>query len=886
MSKGKHAAKAARRSDRHHERLERRQLMAAHVAGSTVSYATIQAAVDAAPVNGTVTVDAGTYNETVTVSKTLTLRGAQAGVDARLARGAETHVFATQTVFDVRASDVVIDGFTIEGNRADIGAALGAGVLMRPGTHGTQVLNDVVQNNVTGIYLANDSNTDRAFIYHNLIQNNFEKNNDWATKGWNGSRGIYSDGEVSGGYLTNVTIDANTLFNSDANGGDEDQGMIALQALTAGKQFDITITNNKIGNESKAILVTNATRVTFMGNTCNPLWDGPSGPVRFEGNVNTANVQYNQISGNYGPGVAIDSSGVEGDSSGFVVNNNNIYNNGSANIGVIVSAADYNGPLIAVGNWWGAASGPSGLGSGTGASVWGDGRTGHGVTATGLRGGVPVTFSPWATKLIDITRIPAPVAGSGLSAVAASTASVQLSWTPAMSTATSQLLQRSTDGVNFTTVATLPPLLPSYTDAGLAAGTAYAYRVVAANAAGTSPATATAKATTLPAGGGGTVPISSLAWASATSGYATVQRNASVAAKPITVGGVTYATGLGTHAVSTITYNLAAAYGTFAATVGVDQEVDGKGTGSVDFKVVGDGVTLFDSGVMTNDQAKTLSVNVAGVKTLQLVATNGVAGSIDYDHADWANATLTTAGTTPTPTATVPAAPTNVTATALSANSVRVGWTAPAGTVTAYAIDRSTDQKTWTTVTTAAAGTGFTDPAVLSAGTTYAYRVRAVNATGSSPSSAVATVTTPAATAVPTYLSDLAWTSATSGWGTVHKDASVTGNTLTLAGVTYAKGLGTHAASTITYALNGAYKSFLATVGVDDEENGKGTGSVDFQVFGDGVLLFDSGVLTNNKATAVSVSLAGVKTLSLVASGGADGIDFDHADWAGARVLA
>ncbi len=55
MSHRKHAARAARqtssRSRRLHapERLERRQLMAAHVAGSSVSYATIQAAVNAAP---------------------------------------------------------------------------------------------------------------------------------------------------------------------------------------------------------------------------------------------------------------------------------------------------------------------------------------------------------------------------------------------------------------------------------------------------------------------------------------------------------------------------------------------------------------------------------------------------------------------------------------------------------------------------------------------------------------------------------------------------------------------------------------------------------------------------------------------------------------------
>ena len=55
------------------ERNEPRLLFAAHVAGSSVAYSTIQAAVNAAPVGGTVTVDAGTYAEQVTISKSLTI---------------------------------------------------------------------------------------------------------------------------------------------------------------------------------------------------------------------------------------------------------------------------------------------------------------------------------------------------------------------------------------------------------------------------------------------------------------------------------------------------------------------------------------------------------------------------------------------------------------------------------------------------------------------------------------------------------------------------------------------------------------------------------------------------------------------------------------------
>ncbi len=869
---------SAARRGRPLELLEARQMLAAHIAGSTVVYPTIQSAVNAAGTGAIITVDAGTYDETVTVSKPMTIRGANWGVDARNARGAESIVYATQTVFAVNANDVTIDGFTVEGDDADIGAALGAGVLMAPSIHGTQVLDDVIQNNVTGIYLSNNSNTDAAVIRHDLIQNNFEANNNWQKEpGENGSRGIYTDGTVSGGYLTDAVIDSNTLSNSNFGAGDEDEGMIALQALTAGKQFNITISNNLISNESKAILATNVTNLAFIGNTVTNLDDGASGPVRFEGDANAVDIQYNSVHNNAGPAVAADSSGVPGDSSGFVVDDNDLYSNDG--IGVLTPDATYDGPLVAVGDWWGSATGPSGDGPGSGQAVWANGTSGHGQAPTGAAGGT-VTFAPWATALIDITKIPAPAAPGGLTAAAVSSSSVQLSWTPQMSTATSQLLQRSTDGVNFTTVATLPPLLNGFADAGLSAGTAYTYRVLAASATGPSAPSGAAKAATFTAASG-TVAVSSLPWVSATAGWGTVQVNTSVAGNPLTVAGVTYASGLGTHAASTITYNLAGAYSTFSAVVGIDGEEDAKGTGHVDFQVVGDGKVLFDSGVLVNDQAAKVNVSVAGVQTLQLVATNGVTGSIDYDHADWAAATLTTAGTVA-----VPAAPTGLKATALTATSVQLAWTAPAGTVASYAVDRSTDGVTWATATTTATGPTWTDPATLVAGTTYYYRVRAVNAAGPSANSAVATVATPAKQAV-TYLSNLAWTSATAGWGTVQKDASVGGNALRVGGTTYAKGLGTHASSTITYALAGAYSTFVSTVGVDQEEDGKGTGSVDFQVYGDGVLLYDSGVLTNDQSANISVGIAGVKTLTLVAANGVAGsIDYDHADWAGAAVLA
>lgn len=145
------------------------------------------------------------------------------------------------------------------------------------------------------------------------------------------------------------------------------------------------------------------------------------------------------------------------------------------------------------------------------------------------------------------------------------------------------------------------------------------------------------------------------------------------------------------------------------------------------------------------------------------------------------------------------------------------------------------------------------------------------------------TPTSPPSGGSSTYLSDLNWTSATTGFGSIQKDKSVNGNSLSLRGTTYPKGLGVHAVSEIHYNLNGAYSTLTGDVGVDDESGG--AGSVQFQVYGDGVLLFDSGVVHGGDTVQhINVSVSGVQDLKLYVGDGGDGINSDHADWAGIAV--
>ncbi|HEY7087048.1 MAG TPA: NPCBM/NEW2 domain-containing protein, partial [Tepidisphaeraceae bacterium] len=258
-----------------------------------------------------------------------------------------------------------------------------------------------------------------------------------------------------------------------------------------------------------------------------------------------------------------------------------------------------------------------------------------------------------------------------------------------------------------------------------------------------------------------------------------------------------------------------------------------------------------------------------------------------YDHADWANARLVGTGGQPV---TPPAAPTSLNAT-LNTSKVDLTWTDGSTDETGFRVERKLGAGgTWAAVQTVGAGvTSWSDTSPLAPSSTYFYRVFAFNGGGdSTTASNEANITTPAGSQV--WLSDLTWVSATNGWGPVEKDtsngeaAAGDGVPMAIRGNTYTKGLGVHANSTIVFNLGGQYSTFMSDIGIDNETGGKGRAS--FQVFVDGVLAYDSGVVRGTDAVKqVLVNVKGAQQLRLVVGDAGDGNSYDHADWAGAQLI-
>ncbi|HMH02381.1 MAG TPA: thrombospondin type 3 repeat-containing protein [Terriglobales bacterium] len=314
--------------------------------GPSGDYTTIQAAVND-PGCGTINVAAGTYNELVSISRTVTLNGAQVGVDARTRAvpiANESVVGSPNGAFQILADNVVIDGFTIQGVNLDQTTnpgALGAGIWTNPGFSGTQgghqIRNNIVQNNVIGIELDN-TGTLPSRVERNLIQNNNEL-------GADGGTGI----DTNFG-LVKAVIDSNKFV------GHINSGIDTVQSAGS----SITYSNNEFASNRRAIGLGVVTSSAITGNNIHDSNDLDTADIRIFGGASGLSISCNILANGLGRAIRINDAGFGfGPSSNISINKNNI---SGYPIGLEENLGGYTGgfnSLDATNNWWGSSTGPT-----------------------------------------------------------------------------------------------------------------------------------------------------------------------------------------------------------------------------------------------------------------------------------------------------------------------------------------------------------------------------------------------------------------------------------------------------------------------------------------------------------------------------------------------
>ena len=139
-------------------------------------------------------------------------------------------------------------------------------------------------------------------------------------------------------------------------------------------------------------------------------------------------------------------------------------------------------------------------------------------------------------------------------------------------------------------------------------------------------------------------------------------------------------------------------------------------------------------------------------------------------------------------------------------------------------------------------------------------------------------------------LTEFARKSTELGWGTLGVNKGLDGGKVEIKSpdgkvVTYEKALVAHAASKLTYDISGKMVTrFTAIGGVERSTNNSflSSASVEFKVWADGVLLYQSAVISD-KSGSVEIDVAipgGAKILVLETTATSDGNTGDHSAWA------
>jgi len=348
-------------------------------------YPTIQSAVDN-PGCSTINVASGTYAESVTIGRPLTLNGPNFGVSAFGSRDQEAIVTSAATTFNLTdGTNVTIDGFTINGDfgiypsisttglsilNNIISGTTRAVSLDAPGD-GTSLLNNDLFSNTrslhigggsgphttlkingnrfsgplasTGIFFSGSSNTITGFEFkNNMLQH------------WANMAATITDATISGNTVSVVGGMQIDLHNSTVSGNSFDGGGLTECIQLFGSQFGLVPSEH----------------VTVSGNTFNHCYRYA---IQLSPDIHDISITGNEITNGTGDGVNTRDATLWTVPATIHINRNNI--TGNSNFGVNNTVS---GILDATCNWWGAINGPGPVGPGSGDRV-----------------SMNVTFAPW-----------------------------------------------------------------------------------------------------------------------------------------------------------------------------------------------------------------------------------------------------------------------------------------------------------------------------------------------------------------------------------------------------------------------------------------------------------------------------------------------------------
>ncbi|MEO8458546.1 MAG: hypothetical protein ABI559_12135 [Chloroflexota bacterium] len=310
---------------------------------------------------------AGTYTENVTISHSLTLNGAQVGVDARSPRGSESIINGGAAAnITITADNVTVDGFTLNGPSSSGTAA----VVMQTANTGETIQNNIINNPGRAASIT----TSNTAFRKNLV-NNTATASDGFQANTNPISGLTIADNTFGGadpnvYNADITViegNANVVVSGNASNGD---GTLIALFKTNGAQIT---GNTVVGAGFSAIYIGGAnTNVTVTGNQVSAASSAVKVADAFADGVNgsvtvTGNTLQNNSYGVYVTALSVTSA------STVVVNQNNL--TGNTLFGINNEAT---GTLNGTCNWWGAGNGPGPVGPGTGDKV-----------------STNVTFTPW-----------------------------------------------------------------------------------------------------------------------------------------------------------------------------------------------------------------------------------------------------------------------------------------------------------------------------------------------------------------------------------------------------------------------------------------------------------------------------------------------------------